>query len=189
MRPARREELDDVGALLHRTYDATGPFTDDYRAFIRDAESWAAGVTEVFVAELREAPDRGLAGLVAFVLPRDLEFENVSPPAADCGFRFLAVDPAVQGRGVGRALVERCIAEGRRRGCRRLGIHSMDYMRAAHRLYERLGFRRRPDLDVRFPTGIGLAFDLDLADDAGEHFPPPGPVPDDPPWFQDAWDL
>ena len=28
---------------------------------------------------------------------------------------------------------------------------------------------------------------VDLVPDAAAHFPAPGPVPDEPPWFEDAW--
>jgi poly-gamma-glutamate capsule biosynthesis protein CapA/YwtB (metallophosphatase superfamily) len=42
------------------------------------------------------------------------------------------------------------------RDAHRLVIISMHWMTRAHRLYERrYGFVRRPDLDVRFPSGVG----------------------------------
>ena len=28
---------------------------------------------------------------------------------------------------------------------------------------------------------------FDLQPDAGDHFPAPGPVPSEPPWFEDVW--
>jgi hypothetical protein len=57
----------------------------------------------------------------------------------------------------------------------------------AHHLYERLGFEPRPDLAVRFPNGDGVAFTLDLTEEASERFPPPGPVPDELPWYEVVW--
>lgn len=184
VRPIRPDEHATVGALLVTAYDAVGPFSDRYRSFLEDPDQWVDGATAVWVAA--DEDDRPI-GVVAFVLPGDEEFEGGHPQAGDAGFRFLAVAPDAQGRGAGGALVDRCVAEARARSCHRIAIHSMSFMTAAHALYLARGFDRRPDLDVRFPSGIGYAFTLDLTPDAAVHFPPPGPVPDEPPWFEDAW--
>lgn len=63
------------------------------------------------------------------------------------GFRLLAVSPAARGLGVGRALVEHCIARARAGGRRQVIIHSTRAMKVAWGMYERLGFQRSPDLD------------------------------------------
>ncbi|MDX1658213.1 MAG: GNAT family N-acetyltransferase [Nitriliruptorales bacterium] len=183
VREIRPEEHDRVGELLLAAYDDVGPFSQEYRSFLRQPSCWVEDTTATYVAEV----DGEVAGCVAFVLPGDREFESTDPPLGDCGFRFLAVAPEAQGSGAGTALVERCLDAARSRGCRRMMIHSMFFMRSAHRLYERFGFVRRPDLDVTFPSGTGYAFTLDLSEDASEHFPEPGPVPDEPPWFEDVW--
>jgi ribosomal protein S18 acetylase RimI-like enzyme len=52
----------------------------------------------------------------------------------------LAVDPELQGRGVGRALVEAAVAEARRRGARRLTLRVLGPNVAARRLYDACGF-------------------------------------------------
>jgi ribosomal protein S18 acetylase RimI-like enzyme len=52
----------------------------------------------------------------------------------------LAVDPALQGRGVGSALVEAAAAEARRRGARRLTLRVLGPNVAARRLYDACGF-------------------------------------------------
>ncbi|HTJ40991.1 MAG TPA: GNAT family N-acetyltransferase [Kofleriaceae bacterium] len=64
-------------------------------------------------------------------------------------FRLLAVRPSARGTGAGRALAERCIALGRDRGRAEIVIHSTEAMRIARGLYDRLGFRRAPELDFR----------------------------------------
>lgn len=184
VRPIRSDEYDEVGRLLLAAYDGAGPFDEHYRAFLRNPAEWVDGATAVWVGA--DEHDRPL-GVVAFVLPGDAEFEGMNPPPGDCGFRFLAVSPDAQGKGAGGALVDQCIQEATRRGCRRLVIHSMSFMTAAHALYHRRGFVRRPDLDVVFPSGVGVAFHRDLTPDAAAHFPPPGPAPDEPPWYEDAW--
>jgi ribosomal protein S18 acetylase RimI-like enzyme len=67
--------------------------------------------------------------------------------AGEASFRMLAVAPSARGRGVGEALVRHCIDEATSAGRTALFIHSGSWMRAAHRLYERLGFERRADRD------------------------------------------
>lgn len=180
VREIRPSDHDRVGALLVASYDAVGPFSEPYREFLADPEEWVPGTTATWVAE----HDGVVVGAVGFVLPGDEEFETFEPPVGDCGFRFLSVAPDAQGRGAGGALVDRCVREARSRGCRRMMIHSMEFMTTAHRLYERRGFDRRRDLDVTFPSGVGYGYTLDLTDDAARHFPPPGPVPSEPPWYE-----
>lgn len=52
----------------------------------------------------------------------------------------MVVDPALRGKGIGRALVQRCIEEARAAGCFRLQLTSNRARRDAHRFYRRLGF-------------------------------------------------
>src|SRR5215475_3909908 len=52
----------------------------------------------------------------------------------------IAVDPARQGQGIGRALIEAAIAEARRRGARRLTLRVFSPNEKARRLYESAGF-------------------------------------------------
>ena len=54
----------------------------------------------------------------------------------------LVVDPACQGRGIGRALMERLVAECRRRGIRDVQLFCA---RSKRGFYERLGFVARPE--------------------------------------------
>lgn len=55
----------------------------------------------------------------------------------------LAVDPAVQGGGLGRALVADGLAWLRRRGVERVVVNTQEANGRALRLYEQLGFRRQ----------------------------------------------
>jgi ribosomal protein S18 acetylase RimI-like enzyme len=52
----------------------------------------------------------------------------------------LGVDPALQRRGVGRALVEGAIATARERGMRRLTLRVLAHNTAARELYASCGF-------------------------------------------------
>ena len=84
---------------------------------------------------------------------------------ADQGeFRMLAVSPAAQGQGVGEALVRLCIDRFREIGAPSIVLSTLHAMSPAHRLYDRLGFERAPELDWSPVPGVDLvAYRLDLA--------------------------
>jgi GNAT superfamily N-acetyltransferase len=185
VRPLRPGEADEVGRLTLAAYDAYGTLTGPYRDRVGDPASRIETSTAVLVAEL----EGRLAGTVTFVLPGDPDWEPRPEPAGDAGFRILAVAPWAEGRGVGRALVTACIDRAHDVAARRMVITTMAWMARAHGLYHQLGFTHRPDLDVYFPSGLGHTYVLDLRPDAAEHFAPPGPVPAEPPWFEDVWAL
>jgi GNAT superfamily N-acetyltransferase len=70
--------------------------------------------------------------------------------------RLLAVAPAARGRGVGVALMHECVRRARQSGAAALTLHTSDIMQAAMRLYERLGFRRAPELDIQAAPGVTI---------------------------------
>jgi GNAT superfamily N-acetyltransferase len=63
--------------------------------------------------------------------------------------RLLAVPPAGRGRGVGRLLMEECIRRTRAAGTPTMTLHTTDMMQVAMALYERMGFRRAPEIDFQ----------------------------------------
>jgi GNAT superfamily N-acetyltransferase len=68
--------------------------------------------------------------------------------------RLLAVSPASRGGGVGRRLMDECIRRARESGTAALTLHTTDMMSPAMALYERMGFARAPELDLRPAPGI-----------------------------------
>lgn len=71
----------------------------------------------------------------------------------------LAVDPASEGRGVGRALMEGLIELARSRGGRRMTLRVFAPNERARRLYERLGFEVEGVLREEFMVGRGRYVD------------------------------
>jgi ribosomal protein S18 acetylase RimI-like enzyme len=75
----------------------------------------------------------------------------------------LAVDPAYQRRGVGRALVEACLAAARQQGARKLSLRVLGFNERARRLYEMCGFhvegllREEFLLDGRYVDDVFMA--------------------------------
>lgn len=150
IRLATTAELPRVGDLCVAAY---APFAQPgeagYVAVLRDAAGRAAAA-ELLVA----VDDREVLGTVTFVPDGGPLGEIARPDEAE--FRMLAVDPAAQGRGVGMALMRWVVDEARRRGKRGLVCSSLAEMRAAHRIYERLGFRRVPERDWSPLPGVDL---------------------------------
>lgn len=82
----------------------------------------------------------------------------------EAGIRMLAVAPEAQGKGAGTALLEALIARARADGRRGMALYTLPAMTAAHRLYERYGFRRDPTRDWQFDPGLLLlAYSVDFA--------------------------
>lgn len=98
-----------------------------------------------------------VAGSVAFYA--DASLEGLGLPAEWAGLRTLAVHPEARGRGIGRQLSQQCLEMARARGAPVFGLHTAGFMTAACRLYETLGFRRAPELDLRASAILGLADD------------------------------
>ena len=184
VRPITGDDHPAVAGILGDAYEVFATRAPTYHAYVSTPAMWVDDATEVFVAVDQDAG--AVVGVVVLALEGSPLHERVEPAADDGGFRMLAVSPAARGGGVGRSLVQACIDAARDAGARRLGIHTMDFMDHAQRLYASMGFDRRPDLDLEFPSGRGHAYTLDLEAGAAQHFPQPGPPADPPPWYRDA---
>ena len=163
VRPAREDEWAAAGAITVAAYQAdrhidshTGGYADtlvDTRSRAREAYLLVAGDVE-----------KTVLGTVSVVRP-GTPYAEVSRDG-EVEFRMLAVSPSARGRGVGEALVRAVILRARELGARRLVMSSSEHMTTAHRLYQRLGFQRRPDRDWRPVPGVdvtALGFSLELA--------------------------
>ena len=122
-----------------------------YVAVLRDVARRAAEA-ELLVAADRETGS--LLGTVTFV-PDGGPLGEIAGPA-EAEFRMLAVDPAAQAGGVGTALARHVLEDSRRRAKGGVVCSSLPEMRAAHRIYERLGFRRAPERDWSPVPGVRL---------------------------------
>ncbi len=156
IRPARPAEHAAAGALCVAAYTGAHELSPGYAAVLRDVAGRAQDA-EVLVA-LRGGE---LAGSVTLIAHGGRSHEIAAPDEAE--FRFLAVAPDHQRRGVGAALVRDCGARAAALGRRRLVCSSGDWMRGAHQLYAQLGLQRAPSRDWSPAPGIRLlAFSLDL---------------------------
>jgi GNAT superfamily N-acetyltransferase len=160
VREARSDEWATLGDLIVAAYRVVGEVQAEYLEHVRDVAGRAAACP-VLVAV--DETGRVLGG-VTYVPGPGTAFSEAERDG-EAGFRMLAVDPAVQGRGVGRLLVEACIERARREGRSGLAILTRPFMGEAQRLYGRLGFTRAPERDWEPVPGVDLvAFVLDLAE-------------------------
>jgi ribosomal protein S18 acetylase RimI-like enzyme len=138
-----------------------------YLANVLDVETRLRDAT-VLVAER----DGSIVGTITLYADIHDEGMPIQFPDGTAGIRATAVDPAARGHGVGGALVAAAIDLARADGAARVALHTAPAMHDAMRLYERQGFRRRPEHDyvanAFFDAVDGerldaLAFILDLA--------------------------
>ncbi|HAE54673.1 MAG: GNAT family N-acetyltransferase [Acidimicrobiales bacterium] len=132
-----------------------------YGAELRDVAGRAAR-SEIIVAVTGEQ----IVGSLAYHDDYSDEVKSGNP--RNCaGFRVLATDPKLQGRGVGEALTRWCIERARSDGRTALLLNTTDYMKAAQRLYRRLGFEPYPEIGYEIrgsqPVEV-LGFRLELRD-------------------------
>jgi len=161
-----RDELrGDRTAILAVTLAAyeeyAGPLGEHWEPYRRHIEATVAdpGAAEQIVA----ARDGKIAGTV-LLYPAGVPLPGTQIEAMEWPeVRLLAVAPSERGHGIGEALMRECIARARLRGESALALHTTALMRAALRLYERLGFRRDPALDFHPAPGLTVSgYRLDL---------------------------
>jgi len=160
VRVARDDELDEAGAIVAEAYRVMPGMGDDvdYLAFVRDARGRTSDC-DVLVA-VDEAGR--VLGSASYVSDPASGLREIELPG-EAAFRMLGVSAAARGRGAGQALVVACIDRARASGRTALAISTMPGWADAHRLYERLGFRRAPERDFDPGAGVHLiAFVLPL---------------------------
>jgi len=162
IRDVRPEELREIPGLIfeaYKQYESNLPpdAWDHYVREITDVES-RLPVSELIVAESQGK----LAGTVTLFRDPSL-LGHDTWPATWAGVRLLAVHPNSRGHGIGRALMNECLRRCRESGFATLGLHTVDFMEVAYRMYERMGFLRVAEFDFEPADGItAMAYRLDL---------------------------
>jgi ribosomal protein S18 acetylase RimI-like enzyme len=149
IRPVLPPDYEDVRRITRTAYLEAGYFDDadhPYMAVLADVEHRAEHA-EIWVAER--------AGKVVGSVALTFEGQRYTDiaVAGELEFRMLAVDPAVQRGGIGRAMVEAIIAHARTLpGIEAVSLTSGSDMVRAHALYGSLGFHRVPERDWFVPN-------------------------------------
>ena len=153
IRDARPDERDAIRALTLAAY------SEFATAMEPAAAAGLAGAVRAALEVEGEGVERMVAehggeivGSVMLFSPATDAYGGAARRVSWPELRLLAVAPMARGRGVGEALVEECVRRARASGASELGLHTSESLRAAVRMYERMGFVRAPDFDFR-PEG------------------------------------
>jgi GNAT superfamily N-acetyltransferase len=159
LRNARPEEIEEVSSLLVAAFQEYAKYMPSnmwnaYRNDIKDISSRILD-SELIVSDVSDH----IAGTVTFY-PKG---SKDGWPEGWAGIRLLGVHPDFRGRGIGRALMEESIRRCQKLGIMTIGLHTSVLMKVARVMYEDLGFKRAPELDIHLvPGNIVLAYRLDL---------------------------
>lgn len=145
---ASDDEITAAGALTAEAYHADRLIDDgdEYRDELLDSHRRAREAT-LLVAVLHPGGSREpvVVGTVTLA-PHGSSYSEVAE-SGEVEIRMLAVAPEARRRGVAEALVRACLRASVTQGARTVVLSTLDAMAVAHRLYERLGFRRAPERD------------------------------------------
>jgi ribosomal protein S18 acetylase RimI-like enzyme len=157
LRRATPADHEVVGELTVAAYaDFTRGPDDSYIDHLRDAAG-RDREAELWVAER----DGDVVGAVTLT-PEGSAWREIAR-AGEGEFRMLAVSPAARRQGVGEALARLVVDRFREQGADAVVLSSLAQMTSAHRIYERLGFRRIPERDWSPKPDVDLvAFRLEL---------------------------
>lgn len=157
IRPILPSDYPAIGRITLDAYEGNRDHLDDgYRNELQDVAA-RAGACPLLVAVGR---DGTLLGGVTYVPGPDNPMSELEKDG-EAGIRMLAVDPAAQGLGVGRALTLACLERARREGRSGVALYTRPANVPSQRLYESLGFVRDPDRDWQYARGRWLwAFQL-----------------------------
>lgn len=149
-RPEEYAEAGNVTALAYREFVVTGDADwEEYLVRIADVASRARTAVVMVAVE-----DGRVLGSATLELDRRIDDDDPPLSPDEAHIRMLGVHPDARGRGVAGALVDACLHRARAEGKTWVTLHTTQRMKAAQRMYERMGFERLADRV--FPDGFVL---------------------------------
>ena len=143
VRVARPDDVPALSALAKRTWseafgEGVSPEDEAVDLEATRSETYFADALvkkTILVAEMDDA-------LVGYVQFGDVEIPEVEVRPGDQGLQRLYVEKAMQGRGLGRKLMEAALQHPRLAQARRIFVQVWDENERAVRLYESFGFKK-----------------------------------------------
>lgn len=154
VRRVTSEEYEETGRVTALAYSEFGPKNSaDPAVRKRDDDGWGEYFERLADVRSRDefavvfvAVEEGrVLGSVTLELDQRVSLNNGPLGPQQAHIRMLGVDPSARGKGVARALMERCIEESRSAGKTLLTLNTTPMMEAAQAMYGSLGFTRGPD--------------------------------------------
>jgi ribosomal protein S18 acetylase RimI-like enzyme len=155
IRDARPEDRPAIRALTLAAYEEHArAMAPSAWAALRDAIT-ATLDGEIVAERIVAERDGAIVGSVMLCPPSEGAYGGEVARLESPEVRLLAVSRAARGRGIGQTLMDECLRRARAGGATSIGLHTSDSLRAAVRMYERMGFERNPDDDFQ-PPGAEL---------------------------------
>lgn len=152
IRDARADEFETVGQLMVDVYSGLTGFPtpveqpEYYKVLANVGALTQKPGVRLLIAEM---PDQPLVGAVVYF--NDMKYYGSGGTATEeknaSGFRLLAVAPKARGLGIAKQLTHYCLELTRQDGNQQLIIHTTEAMKVAWAMYQKIGFKRSPDLD------------------------------------------
>jgi ribosomal protein S18 acetylase RimI-like enzyme len=167
IRQAWSEEFERIGRLTVDIYAnlpsmPTRNEQPEYYSMVQDVAKRASNPAIRIFAAI--APPGEILGSVDFI--HDMTQYGSGGSASQvphaAGMRLLAVDDCYKGKGIGKALTQRCIKEARHLGKKTFVLHTTQAMQIAWAMYEGVGFKRFPSIDFKQENLDVFGFSLDL---------------------------
>jgi len=163
-RKGNKNDLDQLQQLAIKSWsEFKGELTNDHWNELRQLLNNDATYSELLEKsacvicenELREVI--GMAFLVPRGNPTDIYDENW------CHLRFVSVDPAYRGQGIGENLTKRCIEIALKNKEQTMALHTSEIMQSARHIYEKLGFKILKEIEPRLGVRYWL-YTLELSE-------------------------
>jgi ribosomal protein S18 acetylase RimI-like enzyme len=152
VRNARPYEFSAVGNLMVQAYSQLDGFPKEsdmpkyYEMLANVGDLTSKPETELLVAVSSE--DEIVGAVVYF---SDMQYYGSGGMATKeknaAGFRLLAVNRSMRGRGIGKLLTKECIRKAKDKNLSQMILHTTKVMQTAWRMYEGIGFKRSEELD------------------------------------------
>jgi len=144
---------------------------DDHEAVARELRAYLAWLGEELdgegldkdIAQWQSVYDGARGRLLVVEDPGGLVVGTAAVRVLEPGVgevKRMWIRPAHQGKGLGRPLMDACLAEARALGCRRLRLDSEDRLAAAVHLYRTYGFTEIPDYNGNTRANIWMEREL-----------------------------
>jgi len=152
VRNARPEEFEEIGALMVQVYSQLEGFPKiseqpDYYKMLANVGALTNNPGTALLVAVND--ENSIAGAVVYF--NEMKYYGSGGTATReenaAGFRLLAVDPAIRGKGIGKLLANECIKKARENKLGQVIIHTTMAMQTAWRMYEQMGFKQSEDLD------------------------------------------